>query len=294
MNLSRYQLIITDLDGTLVEYGSDHLSPAVRDLAKRLRERGVIFTLATGRSWKQTEGIVRELGITAPVILQAGAIVFDPVAEKVIRLVPLRMSVERQLRSLIDFDEVDQFCLNESGGYFASTFMIKTGGGRWLHEHSGESCSVAGFESNQERVVKHLFIGPESAIKDLSVRIHREVKPKPNQILWPPDNKTYDWFLEVFDPSSSKGRALRWLAAALKVRSGRIMAFGDGFNDLDMLERAGTGIATAGAPDLVKAKADLIIPGPEEDGIPRFLGGEIPAVPKRSLTWKRVIGNFFS
>ena len=46
-----------------------------------------------------------------------------------------------------------------------------------------------------------------------------------------------------------------------------LMAFGDGFNDLSMLEYAGIGIAMGNAVDEVKAIADFITVSNDEDGI---------------------------
>ncbi|MBK7820866.1 MAG: HAD hydrolase family protein [Tessaracoccus sp.] len=46
-----------------------------------------------------------------------------------------------------------------------------------------------------------------------------------------------------------------------------IVAIGDGMNDLEMLGYAGTGIAVAGAPDVVLAAAQRVIPGPAEAGV---------------------------
>lgn len=45
------------------------------------------------------------------------------------------------------------------------------------------------------------------------------------------------------------------------------IAFGDGENDIEMLEAAGTGIAMGNAKDAVKERADLICKSAEEDGI---------------------------
>ena len=46
-----------------------------------------------------------------------------------------------------------------------------------------------------------------------------------------------------------------------------LMAFGDGFNDLSMLEYSGIGIAMGNAVDEVKAIADFITISNDEDGI---------------------------
>jgi Cof subfamily protein (haloacid dehalogenase superfamily) len=290
MQFDNYRLIISDLDGTLVAYGSDRVSPNVKTTIHRLQEQGILFTIATGRSWKQTRSIARELGVTVPVILQAGAIVFDPQTERVIRQIYLRHGIDEQLREILDGDDIDQFCLDEGGAYYASN--VNTQGGKWLHERSGEPCFLGAAPTGP--VVKHFFTGPEHSIKRLAMQIHQTIKPKPNMILWPPDQETYDWSLEIFDPAASKGQALQWLAPQLAIRLKQILAFGDGFNDLDMLQYAGLGVAMEEAPDLVRIKSDFVIPGPEKEGIVRFLNGEIAGSSYRKPLFKRFMGAFFS
>ena len=45
------------------------------------------------------------------------------------------------------------------------------------------------------------------------------------------------------------------------------IAFGDGYNDLPMIEWAGTGVAMANAPEEIKNKADLVTLSNDEDGV---------------------------
>ena len=49
------------------------------------------------------------------------------------------------------------------------------------------------------------------------------------------------------------------------------MAFGDGFNDLSMIQFAGQGVAMANAVEEVKSIADFVTTSNEEDGIAHAL-----------------------
>ncbi len=273
MDLANYRLVITDLDGTLVEYGTDYLTPALKDAVTQLRQAGGQFTIATGRSWKKTRQIARELGVTIPVIVQAGAIIMDPVTETVMKMTPLRPELAIQLQALGGVGMVDHFCLDESGAYFSAT--VQTPGGKWLSQSSGEQCSLATLGELPGTMVKHMFIGDEKDVKALADRILQTIKPQPHLILWPPDREAHDWFLEAFDPKASKGQALQWLAGRMQLSMKQIIAFGDGHNDLDMLNFAGLGVAMAEAPEQVRSLSDLVIPGPLFNGIAQFLTGQI-------------------
>lgn len=268
MNIHECKLIVSDLDGTLIKYGSEIVSNVTKTVIKKLIDNGYYFTLATGRSWKQTREIARKLNVTLPVILQAGAIVLNPVTEKPLRIQPLRLEIETELRQILNSPHVDQFCLNESGMYFAT--QVNTRGGNWMVA-SGEECRLcqAGLPDNP--IIKHLFIGSEVELKALIDKIETTINPKPNWILWPPDLMTEDWFLEVFDPLASKGQALAWLAGQLKVKAEETVAFGDGYNDLDMIRWAGLGVVIDTAPEELKEVASKIIPGPEKDGVTEFM-----------------------
>ncbi|HEY8463582.1 MAG TPA: HAD family hydrolase [Bacillota bacterium] len=264
-----YQLAVADLDGTLVSYNSNVVSKSVSEAVRRLRQNGVEFTIATGRSWAQAKPVVAQLGITAPVIVQTGALVIDPLTEQPIYRKPLRREIELKLRQMAPFPGIDQFCLATNGVYYAA--RITTKGGDWLFNF-GEKCRlVQQWLHRPEEMIKHLFIGAETDLKQLGLKISQKIVPTPNLILWPPDQNSDDWFLEVFDPLTSKGQALQWLAGYLDVEMKAVIAFGDSVNDLDMLQLAGTGVAIAGAVPEVLASASVVIPAPEVDGIGEFL-----------------------
>lgn len=270
MDFKRFKLAIFDLDGTLVEYGSDRITPATLNAIEILRDNNTLITFATGRSWKQTRGLVEQLQIRIPVIVQTGALIINPQTGEVLKSQPLRAELERKLHGIIAPSLVDQFCLSEDGIYYAT--RVSTSGGKWLLR-SSEGCRLVAGHSDQGSVIKHLFIGSEAELKPLA-KLVGELKPTPNTILWPPDNESYDWFLEVFDPSASKGQALLWLAKYLGLPLTEIIAFGDGHNDLDMLETAGFGVAMHGSPRELIEQADLVIPGATEEGIARLFRGE--------------------
>lgn len=64
-----------------------------------------------------------------------------------------------------------------------------------------------------------------------------------------------------------KGVGMRLAAAHLGVAITDVVAFGDGINDLEMLQEAGVGVAMAGSPERLLAVADRIAEGPDRDGL---------------------------
>jgi hydroxymethylpyrimidine pyrophosphatase-like HAD family hydrolase len=83
--------------------------------------------------------------------------------------------------------------------------------------------------------------------------------------------KTWPFFLEVTNPTATKAQALEILGALLGFEARDVLAFGDSYNDADMLAWAGTGVAMADAPAEVAAVADERCGTVEEDGVARYL-----------------------
>lgn len=81
--------------------------------------------------------------------------------------------------------------------------------------------------------------------------------------------------LDILPPGCSKGAALRRLAQQQAIAREEILALGDNWNDLEMLECAGQAVVMAnGAPDLVREaerRGWLVAPSNDEDGVARIL-----------------------
>ena len=78
-------------------------------------------------------------------------------------------------------------------------------------------------------------------------------------------------FIEFVSPRAGKGAALETLCSLLSIPRESVIAFGDGLNDLDMIEWAGTGCVMANGADAVKACANLIAPSNAEDGVAQII-----------------------
>ena len=83
--------------------------------------------------------------------------------------------------------------------------------------------------------------------------------------------KSLPYFLELASPAISKGTGLAFVADQLGFTAERTVAFGDGENDLELLEWAGFGVAVENAHERLKARADWICPGPAEEGVAQVL-----------------------
>ena len=84
---------------------------------------------------------------------------------------------------------------------------------------------------------------------------------------------TKSWFnnIEIMATGSDKGSAVKILAEYLDIDKDEIIAFGDNYNDISMLEFAGIGVAMGNADEFVKSKADYITSTNSEDGVAKAL-----------------------
>lgn len=83
-------------------------------------------------------------------------------------------------------------------------------------------------------------------------------------------------YLEMTSQGSDKRRALEWLAERFDTSAAEAVAVGDGGNDLPMIEWAALGVAVEGAPEEVRAAADLVVGPPGSGGIAGLVARLLP------------------
>jgi Cof subfamily protein (haloacid dehalogenase superfamily) len=74
-------------------------------------------------------------------------------------------------------------------------------------------------------------------------------------------------YLEFVDNNISKAFAMEKIGNYFEIKQEEMIAIGDGFNDLEMIEYAGMGVAMSNAPKEIREKADYITLSNKEDGV---------------------------
>lgn len=256
--MPKFRLIATDLDDTLLNDAIE-VSAANQAALQKAMNMGVMVTIATGRMFRSALPIAEQLGIRAPIITYQGALVRDTETRETFweRPVPLRLA---------------QRVLEE--GYRADLHMNVYIGDRLIvdritPEGTGYA-KLAEVEMNpvgnlldflKQDPVKILYI----ANPDMLDRLNRELQDKFGPALYITKSKPN--YLEFMHPEATKKHGLKALAEKYGIRREEIMAFGDSYNDIDMLEFAGMGVAMGNAPDKIKEKADYVTASNNEDGV---------------------------
>jgi Cof subfamily protein (haloacid dehalogenase superfamily) len=259
-------LIALDVDGTVLrEDGS--LSPDVTAQVKRVRDLGNEVTLATGRSVAMTLPILDRLGI-APrfVVCSNGAITLE-------RDRDAPLGYRRAHVETFDPSEV----LTTIRGHLASArYAVEDEDGMFFY--SGGEFPEGGVEANGQhvefaellsiRATRVVVISPEYAIEDFLAVVERMGLHRVTY------NVGWTAWLDIAPDGVNKSTALERVRLLLDVPRDRVMAVGDGRNDIDMLEWAsesGRGVAMGQAPIEVKAAANENTGADVEDGVARLL-----------------------
>jgi Cof subfamily protein (haloacid dehalogenase superfamily) len=91
--------------------------------------------------------------------------------------------------------------------------------------------------------------------------------------------KSLPIFLELARPGVSKGSALDFVCERLGIDPAAVVAFGDGANDVELLEAAGLGVAVAGGDAALEEVAAWTVPSVDEDGVAGFLDALVDSRP---------------
>lgn len=86
------------------------------------------------------------------------------------------------------------------------------------------------------------------------------------------------YLLELGNPSVSKGTGVAFVAERLGISLDRIVSFGDGENDLELIAEAGFGIAVEDAHPLLLERAEWICPSAEVEGVATVIDAYLDSV----------------
>ena len=254
----KYKLVAMDMDGTLL---NSKLSITIDTLfaIKKAMGQGVKFTISTGRPLLGIKKYVEILGIDSPVITYNGAMVVDPITEKILFKKDLIPSDARKILELGKKHDV-LMCIWSNGNLYANRLDGN------LENYRNLSGAVPVALDDFEQVVndgisKILWINEEDKINQYI----KEIDPSMFE------NVTYvtsqPIFLEFFNRDVNKGVALNFIAETLGVLQEEVVAVGDGLNDYEMISYAGLGVAMGNAHPKIKKIAKYITATNDEDGI---------------------------
>lgn len=263
-----YKLIALDIDGTIGGVGRP-TSERARRAIRRARDAGAQVTLATGRTLRSAAPVSRELDITAPIATFQGALVSAPKTEEPLRHVPLTLGMMRTaLDALADADaRIAQGSIEIRGDLGDEIFALRDSrANREYSDRHGVPVRVIDPDRFAATPMTRLVArGDDDAIARLVPELRRALDGELHV------TRSLPYFCEILHPDGGKHKALGWLCARLGISPADAIAFGNGYNDVQMLQWAGLSVAVDDAVPPALAAADLIAPPMNRDGVARVL-----------------------
>jgi len=257
----KYKLLALDLDDTMLN--SQLMIPGdSRRAVEQAWQAGARVTLATGRMFCSALPFARELGIEEYLITYQGALVRHAMTGDVLFHRPVPFDLALEVIELVNrygyhiniyLDDVPYIArqTKESELYTAiSRISMEEVGdlGAFLRERGQDPTKIV--------VVTR---------EELIDRLLAEVRPIFGDQLHISKSKPH--FLEFSHPLGNKGDALAAIAKYYGVARDEIIAVGDSYNDLEMIDYAGLGVVVGNARPEIKARADYVCRTNDECGV---------------------------
>ncbi len=263
-----YRLIALDVDGT-IRSGNNPIAERTRSAIDAAREAGAVVTLATGRAYRSAIVNSAALDINVPIATSQGAYIADPNSGEVFRHRPLTGDM-----ALGTLDRLEEHI--ESGntdtqvvGYYPGIMYVDRMT-EWAESYGKRTEIEVKLVSDLREVAgegltRIVAVGSDDGIEALE----RGVKPQLSMDVLV--MRSLPHFCEILHPRSGKEDALGWMCERFGIARSETVAFGNGYNDVQMLEWAGLGIAVGDAVSEALAAADSVAPPFEEHGVAQVL-----------------------
>ncbi len=251
----KYRLAVVDIDGTLVNKNGE-IAEEDKQAIRRISRSGVTVCLCTGRIIQTSSAIIAELGLDNPHILYDGSLIYIPKGSIEVKSWPID---PRIVKKAIEFSRANDIYLElYSNQYF---FAEKPNWSDDIHRNFFHiEPTMVNFDDiwNKEKILKAEIIIHNNIEADKAKAFKKHFgKGLRYSIARSPGFPGID-FINILNPSASKGEALKNLANFLGVHQCEILAIGDGLNDISLLSEAAISVAMGNAFPEVKETAKYI------------------------------------
>lgn len=268
-----YKLIALDLDGTL-KNSKNKITPKTKEALIKAQQQGVKIVLASGRPTPGLRHEAAELELDqyeGYLLSFNGAHVSDyktkeTIYEQTLTIKEAKSAYDRAKEyGLACMTYEDDVVVTEDN---EDEYVIVEG-----NINDIEVKKIESFKDNLKNPIhKVLLTGKPEYVASI---VEEFKQPYGDSLSI---YRSAPFFIEVMAQGIDKAASLDRLAKSLGIKQEEVMAFGDGYNDLSMIEYAGMGISMANGVDGVKERANFITLSNDEDGIAyaldKFLKGE--------------------
>jgi Cof subfamily protein (haloacid dehalogenase superfamily) len=235
------------------------LRPRTIAAIERVRAAGTHVVVVTGRMFRSVRPFLAAAKLDDPVVCYQGALVADPLTGAFLRHVPIPLP-----------DAQEALAAVMEAGFHVNAYVDDE---LYVAAPTKEAHAYADLNKVKMHVVgdlrewltepptKLVAVGDPHALDELE----DVLKPRFAGQLFV--SKSLPHFLEFAHPDVNKGSGLTFLSERLGFTAENTVACGDGENDRELLDWAGFGVAVANAHEEILARADLVVPDVEHEGI---------------------------
>lgn len=264
----KYKIIALDVDGTLVN-SQLQLTEGVREaLIRAQRDYGMRVIIASGRPTPGLRHLAEELELarySGYVLPYNGGLVYNARAmASPIRRNTLPEEIIPELYALAKEHGLNILT------YTDSEILTEDPEDPYVHKEMALTVMPARRVDNFVQEVpsglpKCLIVGDPKAIEALVPIARQRFAGRVDAFTSDPA------FLELVPTGINKGVALQKLLERLDYDRSELIAVGDSYNDLEMIQFAGLGVAMSNAREAIKSCADYVTKSNDEDGVAHLL-----------------------
>lgn len=250
------KMVIFDFDDTLYSHAVQRIPQSAEEAVRQLHDAGHLLVIATGRGPESIEFIRRQLPVPFDtMILLNGQLVYhkgEKVAESFVQLPSMTRIIEKARVSGIAY-----------GGYSTQGEVVDHMNQRvaavWEDFGAPLPTVMKSFEQQYPLYQGHLYM-----TRDEAERLGNDLD---DYVL----NWSHEYMLNLIVKAAGKSQGIRTVMERFGISREHTYAFGDGFNDEDMLEYVAHGVAMGNATERLKQVADLVTGTADQDGIAQAL-----------------------
>jgi Cof subfamily protein (haloacid dehalogenase superfamily) len=270
LDAAAVRAVAMDLDRTILP-DTLEFTPALVRAVGRARVAGIEAIVATGRMFASARPYALQLGVTAPVICYQGALVADPATGEWLLHRPMDVALAHEVIEAV-----------RAAGFHMNVYVDDR---LFVEELNDEAVTYAGHARLEAHAVgdllawldrpttKIVVVGEPEALDGLQEDLRARFDGRAFIA------KSLPIFLELALPGVSKGAALEYVCGRLGIDPAAVVAFGDGANDVELLETAGLGVAVADADAALGPVAGWTVPSVDDDGVAGFLDALVDSRP---------------
>ena len=253
----RISAVLADVDGTLVNEDKALTERAIEAVGL-LRERGVAFTICSGRPPQGLRMLVEPLGLTMPMAAFNGGVILLPD----LSVLDERALPDYVVPAIVDAMEDHRL---DVWVYTATDWYVRSRKAARVDRESAtiqcEPTVVASFDGVLSGVVKIVGVSEDyDKIATCEAYLQNAFGTQVSAA------RSQPYYLDVTHPTANKGTVIDRLARYLKIPTEAIATIGDQPTDVLMFERSGLSVAMGNANEEVKRQATHVSASHEDEG----------------------------